>query len=138
MQFKIFKFNNAYCHKPVLQYFSSRVFQEICKQPQLFPDDPVEAHPKQGILGDCWLLCACSMLIKNQCLLNKVNTVRFNVWDVFIITANATYMFNRVHKLLLHLLYVCVNRYFHQNSLCGVTVFTAVSSGFSSGRTGTG
>uniref|UniRef100_A0A8C1RG60 Calpain catalytic domain-containing protein n=1 Tax=Cyprinus carpio TaxID=7962 RepID=A0A8C1RG60_CYPCA len=53
--------------------------QEICKQPRLFPDDPVEANPKQGILGDCWSLCACSMLLKNQCLLNKVNTVRFNV-----------------------------------------------------------
>lgn len=54
--------------------------QEICKQPQLFPDDPVEAHPKQGILGDCWLLCACSMLIKNQCLLNKVFPPEQPLW----------------------------------------------------------
>lgn len=55
--------------------------QEICKQPQLFPDDPVEAHPKQGILGDCWLLCACSMLLKNQHLLNKVFPPEQPLWD---------------------------------------------------------
>uniref|UniRef100_A0A8C2KDM2 Calpain 10 n=1 Tax=Cyprinus carpio TaxID=7962 RepID=A0A8C2KDM2_CYPCA len=54
--------------------------QEICKQPQLFPDDPVEAHPKQGILGDCWLLCACSMLLKNQHLLNKVFPPEQPLW----------------------------------------------------------
>ncbi|TRY69713.1 hypothetical protein DNTS_035400 [Danionella cerebrum] len=53
---------------------------EICNQPQLFPDDPVEAHPKQGILGDCWLLCACSMLLKNQHLLNKVFPPGQPVW----------------------------------------------------------
>uniref|UniRef100_A0A673KR29 Calpain 10 n=1 Tax=Sinocyclocheilus rhinocerous TaxID=307959 RepID=A0A673KR29_9TELE len=54
--------------------------QEICKQPQLFFGDPVEAHPKQGILGDCWLLCACSMLLKNQCLLNKVFPPEQPLW----------------------------------------------------------
>lgn len=46
--------------------------QEICEHPQLFPDNPGESNPKQGILGDCWLLCACSMLLKNQHLMNKV------------------------------------------------------------------
>ncbi|XP_051985122.1 calpain-10 [Xyrauchen texanus] len=55
--------------------------QEICEHPQLFPDDPVEAHPKQGILGDCWLLCACSMLLKNQHLLNKVFPHKQILWD---------------------------------------------------------
>ncbi|XP_077078382.1 calpain-10 [Siphateles boraxobius] len=54
--------------------------QDICKQPQLFPDDPVKAHPKQGILGDCWLLCACSMLLKNQHLLNKVFPPEQPLW----------------------------------------------------------
>lgn len=54
--------------------------QEICKQPQLFPDDSVEAHPKQGILGDCWLLCACSMLLKNRHLLDKVFPPEQPLW----------------------------------------------------------
>ncbi|XP_073705086.1 calpain-10 [Garra rufa] len=54
--------------------------QEICRQPQLFPDDPVEAHPKQGILGDCWLLCACTMLLKNQHVLNKVFPPEQPLW----------------------------------------------------------
>lgn len=53
---------------------------EICEHPQLFPDDPVEANPKQGILGDCWLLCACSMLLKNQHLMNKVFPQEQPLW----------------------------------------------------------
>lgn len=58
------------------------VLQEICEHPQLFPDNPVEANPKQGILGDCWLLCACSMLLKNQHLMSKVNPFKYIMWDV--------------------------------------------------------
>ncbi|KAA0718696.1 Calpain-10 [Triplophysa tibetana] len=54
--------------------------QEICEHPLLFPDEPVEANPKQGILGDCWLLCACSMLLKNQHLMNKVFPQEQPLW----------------------------------------------------------
>ncbi|XP_068196326.1 calpain-10 isoform X2 [Antennarius striatus] len=46
--------------------------QEICQSPVLFPDNSNLAHAKQGLLGDCWFLCACSFLLKNKHLLNKV------------------------------------------------------------------
>uniref|UniRef100_UPI0037E7B907 calpain-10 isoform X1 n=1 Tax=Semicossyphus pulcher TaxID=241346 RepID=UPI0037E7B907 len=46
--------------------------QEICQSPALFPDNINQAHAKQGLLGDCWFLCACSFLLKNKHLLNKV------------------------------------------------------------------
>uniref|UniRef100_A0A1A7WJG4 Calpain 10 n=1 Tax=Iconisemion striatum TaxID=60296 RepID=A0A1A7WJG4_9TELE len=46
--------------------------QEICPSPTLFPTNFSLAHAKQGLLGDCWFLCACSFLLKNQQLLNKV------------------------------------------------------------------
>ncbi|TWW73241.1 calpain-10 isoform X1 [Takifugu flavidus] len=46
--------------------------QEICESPALFPGDINLAHPKQGLLGDCWFLCACSFLVRNKNLLNKV------------------------------------------------------------------
>lgn len=46
--------------------------QEICQSPALFPDNINLAHAKQGLLGDCWFLCACSVLLKNKHLLNKV------------------------------------------------------------------
>uniref|UniRef100_A0AAY4ASU5 Calpain catalytic domain-containing protein n=1 Tax=Denticeps clupeoides TaxID=299321 RepID=A0AAY4ASU5_9TELE len=46
--------------------------QEICQTPRLFPDDSAQAHAKQGVLGDCWLLCACSMLLQNDHLMRKV------------------------------------------------------------------
>uniref|UniRef100_A0A665T5B8 Calpain 10 n=1 Tax=Echeneis naucrates TaxID=173247 RepID=A0A665T5B8_ECHNA len=46
--------------------------QEICQSPVLFPDDITLGHAKQGLLGDCWFLCACTVLIKNSHLLNKV------------------------------------------------------------------
>lgn len=46
--------------------------QEICQSPVLFPGEITLAHPKQGLLGDCWFLCACSFLARNKNLLNKV------------------------------------------------------------------
>lgn len=46
--------------------------QEICQTPALFPVNINLAHVKQGLLGDCWFLCACTFLLKNKHLLNKV------------------------------------------------------------------
>uniref|UniRef100_A0A2K5SDE9 Calpain 10 n=1 Tax=Cebus imitator TaxID=2715852 RepID=A0A2K5SDE9_CEBIM len=46
--------------------------QEICATPRLFPDDPREGQVKQGLLGDCWFLCACAALQKSRHLLNQV------------------------------------------------------------------
>ncbi|XP_054889447.1 calpain-10 [Poeciliopsis prolifica] len=46
--------------------------QEICRSPSLFPTNANLAHAKQGLLGDCWFLCACTFLLKNQHLLDKV------------------------------------------------------------------
>ncbi|XP_039999678.1 calpain-10 isoform X2 [Xiphias gladius] len=46
--------------------------QEICQSPVLFPDNINLGHAKQGLLGDCWFLCACTILLKNKHLLNKV------------------------------------------------------------------
>ncbi|KAK3513808.1 hypothetical protein QTP70_028867 [Hemibagrus guttatus] len=54
--------------------------QQISKSPCLFPDDYADAYPKQGILGDCWLLCACTMLLKNRYLLNQVMPPGQCVW----------------------------------------------------------
>ncbi|XP_036410374.1 calpain-10 [Megalops cyprinoides] len=46
--------------------------QEICQSPKMFPENPMEGYAKQGLLGDCWFLCACTMLLKNNHLMNKV------------------------------------------------------------------
>ncbi|XP_028987445.1 calpain-10 isoform X2 [Betta splendens] len=46
--------------------------QEICQSPALFPDSINQAHAKQGLLGDCWFLCASTFLLKNKHLLNRV------------------------------------------------------------------
>ncbi|CAD7686689.1 unnamed protein product [Nyctereutes procyonoides] len=46
--------------------------QEICATPRLFADNPQEGQVKQGLLGDCWLLCACAALQKSQYLLDQV------------------------------------------------------------------
>ncbi|KAG9278194.1 calpain-10 [Astyanax mexicanus] len=54
--------------------------QHICKHPRLFPDKLTDAYPKQGILGDCWLLCACTMLLKSRHLLEKVMPPGPSVW----------------------------------------------------------
>lgn len=57
--------------------------QKICSAPTLFPDDINLAHSKQGLLGDCWFLCACSFLLQNKHLLNKVE------WHTTHITASS-------------------------------------------------
>uniref|UniRef100_A0ABM5G433 Calpain-10 n=1 Tax=Pogona vitticeps TaxID=103695 RepID=A0ABM5G433_9SAUR len=46
--------------------------QEICSLPRLFSDDHYEWQVKQGMLGDCWFLCACAALQKSKYLLAKV------------------------------------------------------------------
>ncbi|XP_005411212.1 PREDICTED: calpain-10 isoform X2 [Chinchilla lanigera] len=46
--------------------------QEICTAPRLFPDNPWEGQVKQGLLGDCWFLCACAALQKSRHLLERV------------------------------------------------------------------
>ncbi|XP_019388392.1 PREDICTED: calpain-10 isoform X2 [Crocodylus porosus] len=46
--------------------------QEICSAPRLFSDNPQEFQVKQGVLGDCWFLCACAALQKSKYLLSKV------------------------------------------------------------------
>ncbi|XP_029970001.1 calpain-10 [Salarias fasciatus] len=46
--------------------------QDICQSAALFPENINLAHAKQGLLGDCWFLCACSFLLKNKHLLDKV------------------------------------------------------------------
>ncbi|XP_037704680.1 calpain-10 [Choloepus didactylus] len=46
--------------------------QEICAQPRLFADSPQEGQVKQGLLGDCWFLCACAALHKVRHLLHQV------------------------------------------------------------------
>ncbi|XP_023599724.1 calpain-10 isoform X17 [Myotis lucifugus] len=45
--------------------------QEICATPRLFPDNPQEGQVKQGLLGDCWFLCACAALQKSRHLLDQ-------------------------------------------------------------------
>lgn len=46
--------------------------QEICAAPRMFPDNPQEGQVKQGLLGDCWFLCACAALQKSRHLLDQV------------------------------------------------------------------
>ncbi|XP_068593585.1 calpain-10 isoform X2 [Cebidichthys violaceus] len=55
--------------------------QEICRSPALFPDNASLAHAKQGLLGDCWFLCACSFLLKSKQLLDKVLPPEQPQWD---------------------------------------------------------
>ncbi|XP_051482024.1 calpain-10 isoform X3 [Apus apus] len=45
---------------------------DICSAPRLFSNNPQDVQVKQGILGDCWFLCACVALQKSKYLLNKV------------------------------------------------------------------
>ncbi|XP_037537621.1 calpain-10 [Nematolebias whitei] len=54
--------------------------QEICQSPALFPSNINLAHAKQGLLGDCWFLCASSVLLKNKRLLNKVFPADQPLW----------------------------------------------------------
>ncbi|XP_030873337.1 calpain-10 isoform X4 [Leptonychotes weddellii] len=46
--------------------------REICATPRLFADNPQEGQVKQGLLGDCWFLCACAALQKSRHLLDQV------------------------------------------------------------------
>uniref|UniRef100_A0A8C4RYJ4 Calpain 10 n=1 Tax=Erpetoichthys calabaricus TaxID=27687 RepID=A0A8C4RYJ4_ERPCA len=46
--------------------------QEVSQQPRLFSENLQENHVKQGILGDCWFLCACAALQCNDRLLKQV------------------------------------------------------------------
>ncbi|XP_043926823.1 calpain-10 [Protopterus annectens] len=55
-------------------------YKEISASPRLFTDDHHEGQVKQGILGDCWFLCACAALQENQQLLTKVLPLDQPVW----------------------------------------------------------
>ncbi|XP_015685697.1 calpain-10-like [Protobothrops mucrosquamatus] len=63
------------CSTPLAQ-FKGEIYwlrpQEICSSPRLFSDNQHEWQVKQGMLGDCWFLCACAALQKNKYLLTKV------------------------------------------------------------------
>ncbi|KAM5164127.1 calpain-10 isoform 2-T2 [Mantella aurantiaca] len=45
---------------------------EICGSPRLFPENSRLGLGKQGILGDCWFICACFALHKSKKLLHQV------------------------------------------------------------------
>ncbi|KAM4772103.1 calpain-10 isoform 1-T2 [Rhinophrynus dorsalis] len=59
-----------------LSLFTDRITwrrpQDICASPHLFPENSRDSLGKQGILGDCWFICACSALQKYDHLLNQV------------------------------------------------------------------
>ncbi|XP_006893560.1 PREDICTED: calpain-10 [Elephantulus edwardii] len=60
---------------PLAQFredFTWRRPQELCASPRLFADNPQEGQVKQGLLGDCWFLCACAALQKSRRLLEQV------------------------------------------------------------------
>lgn len=44
--------------------------------PRLFAGSPQEGQVKQGLLGDCWFLCACAALQKSRHLLDQVSACR--------------------------------------------------------------
>ncbi|XP_058521195.1 calpain-10 [Ochotona princeps] len=46
--------------------------QEISVSPRLFPENPQDGQVKQGLLGDCWFLCACAALHQHRHLLEQV------------------------------------------------------------------
>lgn len=54
----------------------------MCRSPDLLPDSISLAHPKQGLLGDCWFICACSFLLQKKHLLNKVGGQIFRLYLV--------------------------------------------------------
>ncbi|KAM8954244.1 calpain-10 [Pelodytes ibericus] len=55
--------------------------QEICSSPSLYPLNSRDGLGKQGILGDCWFICACSALQKCDKLLNQVFPVGQCTWS---------------------------------------------------------
>ncbi|CAH2248313.1 calpain-10 isoform X1 [Pelobates cultripes] len=54
--------------------------QEIIASPRLFPLNARDGLGKQGILGDCWFICACSALQKCEKLLRQVFPVGQCLW----------------------------------------------------------
>ncbi|XP_075058506.1 calpain-10 isoform X2 [Mixophyes fleayi] len=55
--------------------------QEICASPHLFPENPRHGLGKQGILGDCWFICACSALQQSDKLLHQVIPAGQCTWN---------------------------------------------------------
>ncbi|KAM3931806.1 calpain-10 [Leptodactylus fuscus] len=55
--------------------------QEICARPHLFPQIRRDALGKQGILGDCWFICACAALHKSPALLHQVFPAEQCTWE---------------------------------------------------------
>ncbi|KAM4040327.1 calpain-10 isoform 2-T2 [Anomaloglossus baeobatrachus] len=55
--------------------------QEICETPHLFPEDRRRALGKQGILGDCWFVCAASVLQTSPSLLHQVLPGNQCTWE---------------------------------------------------------
>ncbi|XP_063772644.1 calpain-10 [Pseudophryne corroboree] len=55
--------------------------QEICTSPHLFPDNPRHGLGKQGLLGDCWFICACSALQQSDELLHQVFPAGQCTWN---------------------------------------------------------
>ncbi|KAG9493871.1 hypothetical protein GDO78_001635 [Eleutherodactylus coqui] len=55
--------------------------QEICAAPHLFPENRREALGGQGILGDCWFICACSALLQSAALLHQVFPADQCTWE---------------------------------------------------------
>ncbi|XP_044145729.1 calpain-10 isoform X1 [Bufo gargarizans] len=55
--------------------------QEMCASPHLFPENRRAALGKQGILGDCWFICACSALQKSPALLRQVFPADQSTWE---------------------------------------------------------
>ncbi|KAG8595303.1 hypothetical protein GDO81_001484 [Engystomops pustulosus] len=66
---------------PLCERITWRRPQEICAAPRLFPEDSRDALGAQGILGDCWFICACSALQKSPALLQHVFPAGQYTWE---------------------------------------------------------
>ncbi|XP_077343825.1 calpain-10 isoform X2 [Lithobates pipiens] len=55
--------------------------QEICPSPRLFAEKDRLALGRQGILGDCWFICACYALHKSTKLLHQVFPRGQHTWN---------------------------------------------------------
>ncbi|XP_048460530.1 calpain-10 [Rhincodon typus] len=69
--------------------------QEISRSPQLFPENPQDGQIKQGLLGDCWFLCACEALRKNRQLLDKLRDTEIDE-DKVMISFDITALFTSI------------------------------------------
>ncbi|KAG2462267.1 CAN10 protein, partial [Polypterus senegalus] len=68
-------FSDLHSSTPVSKFSDDIIWmrpQEVSQQPRLFSENLQENHVKQGILGDCWFLCACAALQCNDHLLKQV------------------------------------------------------------------